>query len=118
MAWPELERLSLRSSPWNTGALTLSSLLLLLKHSPGLREIEIFFDATSVPSTDEFGGDWPCNKNIKEIYLSDSSIADPCSVVAFLCAVLPNLTGIHCNDLDVKDVVSECFEKQRKSVGV
>jgi hypothetical protein len=95
-SWPQLKRFSfgVGSAMLASPSVTFIGLIHLVQHCRHLRDITIFFHASSIDiKSDSFSRIVP-NENITCIEVGDSPIVDPIAVACQLHTLLPNLTKV------------------------
>ncbi|KAJ7644786.1 hypothetical protein FB45DRAFT_1053451, partial [Roridomyces roridus] len=114
-AWPHLETLNLETI-WNdhrqAPLITLFSLRTLASHCPRLRELELTFDANSVPEPRP--NERQLQFELASLDAAHSPISSAIDVARYLSAVFPNLTTV-CSAYDEYDMEEEMETEEDKA---
>ncbi|KAJ6587513.1 hypothetical protein DFH09DRAFT_1074744 [Mycena vulgaris] len=96
-AWPRIESLELRCTPFTRSRITLKGLSFFAEYSPHLSTLEMDFDATSVPEWDVSAATTPPQTSLAHVFVEHCPIATPGPVAAFISRIFPN-AAIDCWD--------------------
>ncbi|KAJ7172789.1 hypothetical protein C8R43DRAFT_1208810 [Mycena crocata] len=101
LAWPHVEYLELTSCSCPVRSrVTLLALRSLAQYCPRLKHLDIVFDASAVPTTDNEA----CQMSLTTLHASLCSITASLPVAHFLSAIFPNLASISTDVSDYDEV--------------